>query len=92
MRRIISIMFAMLMLLQAIPVGHFFSGQPEVFYVYIDEEKPGEKSKEKTDSKESEFCVFDLGTMLSGIHIFHPAPPSFYSPPYLEAATQPPNA
>src|SRR5215203_2037609 len=53
MRRIVSILFLSLMLLQAIPVLHFFSSQKEVFYTYIDEEKPDEKSaKEKKDGKE----------------------------------------
>ena len=40
------------MLLQAIPVLHFFSSQKAVFYTYIDEEKPEQKlnaGKEKGD-------------------------------------------
>lgn len=40
------------MMLQAIPVLHFFSSHKAVFYTYIDEEKPEHKvklSKEKDD-------------------------------------------
>ena len=33
------------MLLQAIPVLHFFSSHKAVFYTYIDEEKPEQKLK-----------------------------------------------
>lgn len=52
MRKIFSILFLSLMLLQAIPVLHFFFSQKEVFYTYIDEEKPDGKSIEKKDGKE----------------------------------------
>ena len=53
MRRLVSILFLSLMLLQAIPVLHFFAEKKEVFYSYVDEEEPEHKSKvEKKVSKE----------------------------------------
>ena len=53
MRGFLSILFLSLMLLQAIPVLHFFSSHKAVFYSYVDEEKPEQKSKiEKKDQAE----------------------------------------
>ncbi|NTS40893.1 hypothetical protein HRG84_08235 [Flavisolibacter sp. BT320] len=52
MKRLAAILFLFLLLLQAIPVLHFFSAEKAVFYTYIDEEKPEQKlnaGKEKGD-------------------------------------------
>lgn len=91
MSRIISTLFLLLMLLQAIPVLHFFSSQKEIFYTYIDEEKPDEKSKEKKEGKEflsltSFFPIEQIVTTL-----FSPATESHYISPKLEFITPPPN-
>lgn len=39
------------LLVQAVPVLHFFSEKPEMFYTILDEEKPNEKSKDVKDDK-----------------------------------------
>jgi hypothetical protein len=80
------------MLLQAIPVLHFFSSQAEVFYVYIDEEKPDEKSKEKKEGKEVLSLSIDFTVSLSNKRIFNPSPESVYGSPLLEFLTPPPDA
>ena len=79
------------MLLQAIPVLHFFSSQKEIFYTYIDEEKPDQKSKEKKVCKEfislAFFVLFEqtLHTQFSSTTV------SYYAPPLLEFQTPPPD-
>lgn len=40
------------MLLQAIPVLHFFSSQKAAFYTYIDEEKPEQKLKAGNENQD----------------------------------------
>lgn len=40
------------MLLQAIPVLHFFAEQKEIFYSYVDEEEPHKSKVEKKAAKE----------------------------------------
>ena len=92
MRRIVSFLFLLLMLLQAIPVLHFFSTQPEVFYVYIDEEKPEENSKEKKHGKESLFVAFEMAVDDSFKTGFNTAAEKHYSAPIVELLTPPPNA
>ncbi len=42
------------MLLQAIPVLHFFMEKPEVFYSTIDEEKAPEKGKELKEKSDND--------------------------------------
>ena len=91
MRRIISILFLSLMLLQAIPVLHFFSSQKEIFYTYIDEEKPDEKFKEKKECKE-----FLSTTLISPVEqtaktLFSPIIESHYISPKLEFVAPPPD-
>lgn len=39
------------MFLQAIPVLHFFTERPEIFYTSIEEEKPNEKNKDVKSDK-----------------------------------------
>lgn len=91
MRRIISILFLSLMLLQAIPVLHFFSSQEEIFYAYIDEEKPDEKSKEKKESKEFLLPTSFSPTVQTIKTHFSPGIDSYYVTPILEFLTPPPD-
>ena len=91
MRKIISILFLSLMLLQAIPVLHFFAAQKEIFYVYIDEEKPNEKFKAKKEGKE-----FLSTTLISPAEqtvktLFSPVIECDYISPKLEYVTPPPD-
>ena len=89
MRRIISLLFISLMLLQAIPVLHLFSSQKEIFYVYIDEEKP-EGAKEKKEGKE----YLSVNVIRVFIHpsktLYALAAAISYSPPALGFPTPPP--
>ena len=92
MRRLISILFLSLLLLQAIPVLHFFSSQKEIFYAYVDEEKPDDKVKEKLIAKEylgSEIFTPPLLTKQNHF-CFHLV--KAYSSPHPERLTPPPNA
>ena len=78
------------MLLQAIPLLHFFSSQKEVFYVYIDEEK----LEEKKDSKESkELVTLPISSPAEQTFktYFSPGTDSYYSSPQLEFLTPPPD-
>jgi hypothetical protein len=79
------------MLLQAIPVLHFFSAQPEVFYAYIDEEKPGDnkKMKEGKEYVSATQPTFDFAEEEKTYRRFSVNP--FSSPP-LEYTTPPPDA
>lgn len=92
MRRLVSILFLSLMMLQAIPVLHFFSSQKEVFYVYIDEEKPEVKEKETKEGKEllSHFDALppakEVRTQFASYSVRN------YSAPLLEFLTPPPDA
>ena len=91
MRRIISVLFILLMLVQAIPVMHFFSSQKGVFYVYIDEEKPDGKSKEKKDGKEC-LSAFYLPVSEQVITpMFRTGIDMQYAWPFLESLTPPPD-
>jgi flagellar basal body-associated protein FliL len=91
MRRVISIFFISLMLLQAIPVLHFFSSQKEVFYAYIDEEKPSEKSKETKEGKEY-LSLSDMTPTEEELTTqFFPASVNAYASPLLEFLTPPPD-
>ena len=92
MRRFISILFLSLMMLQAIPVLHFFSSQSEVFYVYIDEEKPDEKSKEKKEVKESLSLHLEVPVLLRIETLFNLTTERSYRSPLLEFLTPPPDA
>ena len=86
-------MFLSLMLLQAIPVLHFFSSHKAVFYTYVDEEKPEQKSKIEKKATAEYLSVADKLFMVE-------EQPSFFFPyrvealasPLLEHTTPPPNA
>ena len=95
MRKIISILFLFTMLLQAIPVLHFFTEKPEIFYTSIDEEKPSEKNKEMKEDivKDKAFLSFyatspvDLITVV----LFQNYATQLPSSPHLEMLTPPPD-
>ena len=92
MRRIVSILFLSLMLLQAIPVLHFFSSQKEVFYTYIDEEKPDEKpAKEKKDGKEYISILVEAFTDQPSNTTYFSVAEDRYSSPTLSLTTPPPD-
>lgn len=83
------------MLLQAIPVLHFFTEKAEIFYTSIDEEKPSEKNKEiKGDIvKDKAFLSFYATSPIDLIPVFlfqnyATQLPSF---PHLELLTPPPD-
>jgi hypothetical protein len=81
------------MLLQAIPVLHFFSSQKAVFYSYVDEEKPEQKSKiEKKDQTDyfslTENLFLEEKSPVVFILFFAAKPTS----PLLEYTTPPPDA
>ena len=79
------------MALQAIPVLHFFSQEKAVFYVYLDEEKPEENSKEKKEIKEfiSQFPSFHTAGIL--LPSFFSGTKTSYTTPILENLTPPPD-
>jgi hypothetical protein len=92
MRRVIATILLSLMLLQAIPVLHFFSSQKEIFYTYVDEEKPEQKLKLEKEVKEflvfsAKSFVLDESIRKYGRFIEHRP-----SSPLLEYATPPPDA
>lgn len=91
MRRVISMLFLSLMLLQAIPVLHFFSSQKEVFYVYIDEEKTEENAKEKKESKEYLSLTSSFSLPEINKPHFPPGTDKHYTFPLLEFLTPPPD-
>ena len=82
--------FMFLLLLQAIPVLHFFSERN--FYVYVDEDKPEEtKLKEKKDAKE---CVANFDAFASAnasLKKVSENSSSSLPSPYLDSFTPPPN-
>ena len=85
-------MFLSLMLLQAIPVLHFFSSQGEIFYAYIDEEKPGCKSIEKKDGKEYLSQPPFIPEVTVTTTWFLQTQENYYPAPLLEFLAPPPNA
>lgn len=94
MRKLISILFLSLMLLQAIPVLHFFSSQKEVFYSYIDEEKPDDKSAKEKKEKGKEYLSLEVGPPVE-LRIqtaYTSATDTNYASPVLASHTPPPDA
>jgi len=92
MRRIISIIFLSLLLLQAIPMLDFFSSEEEIFYTNIDEEKADESVKEKKEGKE--YVLLEIG--ITANHListsFCSAVYNHYTSPSLILLTPPPDA
>ena len=92
MKKIVSILFLSLMLLQAIPVLHFFSAQKEIFYALIDEEKPQEKAAEKKECRQAASLLM-VSPAEKTIKIFFPLLGcGSYNSPLLELQTPPPDA
>ena len=95
MRKLISILFLSLLLLQAIPVLHFFSAKKAIFYSLIDEEKPVEKNiVEKKAIEEKEFLSFWQTALpkQTNSRVFAPFSVPPYTSPTLDAPALPPNA
>lgn len=93
MRRLFSILFLALMLLQAIPVLHFFSSHKAVFYTYVDEEKPEQKSKiEKKDQADYLSVTENLFLEEKNPAVYVLFLAATPSSPLLEYATPPPDA
>jgi hypothetical protein len=93
MRKIISILCLFLMLLQAIPVLHFFAAKKAVFYAYVDEEKPEQKSPVGKDDFNKEYVLttpafFEEESSRS----FSPFVQKHPCSPLLEFTTPPPDA
>lgn len=93
MRRLVSILFLLLLFLQNIPVLHVFSSEPHRFYVSIDEDKPSEQ-KEVKDGKE--YPVHINHPLLSALDkevaiTYKAAAAHLYTNPYLEFNSPPPD-
>ena len=91
MRRIISILFLLLLLLQAIPVLDFFSAQEEIFYVHLDEEKC-EDAKEIKGGKEYLPFADNAINFYRGEKTYPPFFLNRHSSPLLENITPPHDA
>jgi hypothetical protein len=93
MRKIVSILCLSLMLLQAIPVLHFFFEKKAVFYAYVDEEKPEQKSKVgKDDCQHYIVLTTQPFPEEKARHAFSPFVQKRHSSPLLEFLTPPPDA
>ena len=83
------------MLVQAIPVLHFFSEKPEVFYFAIDEEKPNEKNIELKEDKQDDKVFFFLYKIFNDQSVssnsFQHYTSQLPSSPHLEMLTPPPD-
>ena len=91
MRKIIAGIFLGLLMLQAIPVLHFFSSKGEVFYTSIDEEKPGENAKEKMAGKEYLSMEAEATAYTLINTSYYPAIDNKYASPSLALLTPPPD-
>ena len=91
MRRIISIFFLSLMLLQAIPASHLFSSQNEIFNTIPGEEKIEEISEEKKQVKETLFVVMPIESHHAREVYLHGSINNDYDSPLLDFSTPPPD-
>lgn len=81
------------MLLQAIPVLHFFSSQKAVFYSYVDEEKPEQKSKVGKEDFNREVAIITQSFPEDeSTYLFLPFVQKQHLSPLLEFLTPPPDA
>lgn len=93
MRKIVSILCLFLMLLQAIPVLHFFAEKKAVFYTYVDEEKPEQKFKfGKEDFDQDVNTTVHPFLEDEAILLFSPFIQKHHASPLLEFLTPPPDA
>jgi hypothetical protein len=93
MRKIVSILCLFLMLLQAIPVLHFFAERKAIFYSYVDEEKPEQKSKVgKEDFNQQSTVASHSFAEEESARLFWPFVQKHHSSPFLEFLTPPPDA
>ena len=95
MRKIISILFLLTLLLQAIPVLHLFAENPGDFYTAIDEEKPSEKNKELKGEQQGDKVFLSFYTTTSSELILITRFQNYTSQlpftPHLEMLAQPPD-
>lgn len=92
MKKMVAILFLVLLCLQAIPVLHFFSSKKSVFYTYVDEDKPTEaKMKEKAPGKEYLSFSVVLPEAQPVVTEYRTFLISSLTSPYLEAFTPPPD-
>jgi hypothetical protein len=81
------------MLLQAIPVLHFFAEKKAVFYAYVDEEKPEQKFKfGKEDFDQDVTATVHPFLEDETIRLFSLFIQKHHSSPLLEFLTPPPDA
>jgi hypothetical protein len=93
MRKIVSILCLSLLLLQAIPVLHFFAEKKAVFYAYVDEEKPEQKSKVGKDELNKYLVTATQLFSEEKTRLpFSPFVQKHHSSPLLEFLTPPPDA
>lgn len=83
------------MLLQAVPVLHFFTERPEIFYTAIDEERPTEKSKEIKEDKQDDkaflsFYAAASNELIAATHLQNYTA-QLPSSPHLELLARPPD-
>lgn len=89
MKRAFAILFMFTLLLQAIPVLHFFSEGN--FYVYVDEDKPEETKLKKKEVKEYISATSVLSFTVSSLNGVPEISILALPAPYLESFTPPPN-
>ena len=93
MRKLIALLLIFLMLLQAIPVLHFFSSHKAVFYSYVDEEKPEQKFKAANQEyQKHSTAIPPFFIEEESSRTFLPFVVKRISSPLLEALTRPPDA
>jgi hypothetical protein len=94
MKKQIAILFLITMLVQAIPVLHFFTEKPEIFYAVLDEEKPSEKKETKGDKEQKkEFLSLSATSpveLMVPVHFQNHASQLPFSP-HLKLPTPPPD-
>lgn len=95
MKKVISILFFLAMLLQAIPVLHYFSYTKAGVYFAMDEEKPNEKNKESKEDKQDDKISFSSFKIKASRHLaslcFHYYSSQLPSCPHLQMLTPPPD-
>jgi hypothetical protein len=93
-KKLISILFLFTLLLQAIPVFHFFSERSEIFYTSLDEDKPEETKVEKA-KKEIKAQLFGSPApagLIYTTHYFTQSNEGLLPSPYVESLIRPPDA
>lgn len=94
MKRFISILFLFTLLLQAIPVFHFFTERSGIFYTSLDEDKPNETKVEKEKKEIKVYASIQSATSGSActINYFVENKDGYLPSPYVESLIHPPDA